>query len=95
MPKNELWQFDAACAYGSPNTHSCSAQQAGGKVQRRKINELSELAEFDLIVNCMGLGAKKLFNDNKLHPVRYLFHLFVKFSTSNRTVTDQRHNVAI
>ena len=45
--------------------------QAGGRVQRRKINDLSELAEFDVVVNCMGLGSKELFHDDKLFPVRY------------------------
>ena len=45
--------------------------QAGGQVQRRKISDLSELAEYDVVVNCMGLGAKKLFHDDKLFPVRY------------------------
>ena len=45
--------------------------QAGGQVQRRKIHDMSELAEFDVVVNCMGLGAKELFHDAKLFPVRY------------------------
>lgn len=45
--------------------------QAGGKVQRRRISDLSELADFDIVINCMGLGAKTLFHDDKLFPVRY------------------------
>ncbi len=45
--------------------------QAGGTVQQRKINDLSEIAqEFDLVVNCAGLGSKELFRDDKLTPVR-------------------------
>jgi len=45
--------------------------QAGGSVQQRKINDLSEIAqEFDLVVNCAGLGSKELFKDDKLTPVR-------------------------
>ena len=46
--------------------------QAGGSVQRRKIHDLSEIADdFDLVVNCGGLGARQLFKDDKLYPVRY------------------------
>ncbi|KAL3137419.1 hypothetical protein ABBQ32_006940 [Trebouxia sp. C0010 RCD-2024] len=45
--------------------------EAGGKVQRRRISDLSELADFDIVINCMGLGAKTLFHDDKLFPVRY------------------------
>ncbi len=47
--------------------------QAGGSVQQRKINNLSEIAqEFDLVVNCAGLGSKELFKDDKLTPVRWV-----------------------
>jgi len=42
-------------------------------VQQRKINNLSEIAqEFDLVVNCAGLGSKELFKDDKLTPVRWV-----------------------
>ena len=43
-------------------------------MQRRKVHSLSELAEFDLVINCLGLGAKQMFNDDKLHPVRLPAH---------------------
>jgi len=47
--------------------------QAGGSVQQRKINDLSEIAQdFDLVVNCAGLGSQELFKDDKLTPVRWV-----------------------
>ncbi|CAH1169768.1 unnamed protein product [Phaedon cochleariae] len=43
----------------------------GGKVIQRKISSLAELSEnFDIIVNCTGLGAKGLCNDHILVPLR-------------------------
>lgn len=45
--------------------------QAGGNVQQRRIRSLSDIGEdFDLVVNCAGLGSKQLFDDSKLVPVR-------------------------
>ncbi len=45
--------------------------QAGGKVKQKKVIDVSELAEdYDLVVNCAGLGAKALFKDDKLTAVR-------------------------
>lgn len=37
---------------------------------RRKINALNELDECDLIINCTGLGAKYLLNDNDVAAIR-------------------------
>lgn len=45
-------------------------EEAGGRIQRRKVQNLSELAEFDLVVNCAGLASKQLFPDDKLTAVR-------------------------
>lgn len=42
----------------------------GGVLDRRKVDDLSELAGYDVVVNCLGLGAKKLFKDDKMFPVR-------------------------
>ncbi|XP_012256339.2 D-aspartate oxidase [Athalia rosae] len=44
----------------------------GGKIERRKIVELEELAleGFDLVVNYAGLGARELANDFRVKPVR-------------------------
>lgn len=44
--------------------------KAGGEVRRRRISDLSDLADFDVVINCMGLGAQTLFQDDKLFPVR-------------------------
>ena len=42
-------------------------------MQQRKINDLSEIAqEFELVVNCAGLGSKELFKDDKLTAVRWV-----------------------
>ncbi|XP_059176387.1 D-aspartate oxidase-like [Physella acuta] len=46
-------------------------QAAGGVIQKRKINDIKELAgEFDIVVNCCGLGARELVHDEKVYPVR-------------------------
>lgn len=45
--------------------------KAGGIIERRKIDEFSCLSrEYKIIVNCCGLGAKLLCDDNKLVPIR-------------------------
>ncbi|XP_013407821.1 D-aspartate oxidase [Lingula anatina] len=41
------------------------------KVFNRKLNSLSELAgEYDIVVNCTGLGARELVNDRQVQPIR-------------------------
>ncbi|XP_054000093.1 D-aspartate oxidase [Hylaeus anthracinus] len=44
----------------------------GGEVRRRKVHALHELIDdgYDLIINCSGLGARELANDNTLVPIR-------------------------
>lgn len=42
----------------------------GGKVVEQNISSFMELHEYDVIVNCTAMGAKKLCNDNNLVPVR-------------------------
>ncbi|KAL6105284.1 ddo [Pungitius sinensis] len=45
--------------------------KAGGQVEQRKVNGLQELSNgYDVIVNCSGLGSKKLVGDNEMYPVR-------------------------
>lgn len=46
------------------------SMQAGGKIERRRVNNLSELADYDIVVNCAGLASKQLFPDDKLTAVR-------------------------
>ena len=41
----------------------------GGEIIKRTINDLSELKDYDIIINCAGLGAKQLVNDPLLHPI--------------------------
>ena len=50
---------------------SLFAVQAGGKIERRRVDSIASLAEYDLVMNCAGLASKQLFPDDKLIPVRY------------------------
>jgi glycine/D-amino acid oxidase-like deaminating enzyme len=45
---------------------------AGGRIVRREFADVREVAAMkeDLIFNCTGLGARELFNDQELTPVR-------------------------
>jgi len=42
----------------------------GGEIVRRKVESLSDLLGFDVIVNCAGCGARNLVGDKELHPLR-------------------------
>lgn len=43
----------------------------GGKLKKQFIHDISEISsQYDIIVNCTGLGSRKLFNDHKIYPVR-------------------------
>ena len=44
--------------------------QNKGIVERRRVENLSELGSYDIVVNCTGLGARTLMGDSSLHPVR-------------------------
>ncbi|KAM9787873.1 D-aspartate oxidase isoform X1 [Syngnathus typhle] len=45
--------------------------KAGGKVEQKKVSSLEELSpDYDVIVNCSGLGSKDLVADNEVYPVR-------------------------
>lgn len=45
--------------------------EAGGNIKQHKIDSFSSLrTEYKVIVNCCGLGAKFLCDDNKLVPIR-------------------------
>lgn len=42
-----------------------------GELIQKEVKDIQEtLAEFDLVINCTGLGSKELFNDEKIYPVR-------------------------
>lgn len=43
----------------------------GGTISKKTINSLDELAgSYDVVVNCSGMGARKLVNDSLVHPIR-------------------------
>lgn len=42
----------------------------GGRMVNRHVESLSQLSDFDVVVNCTGLKANRLVNDWKLVPVR-------------------------
>jgi D-amino-acid oxidase len=37
---------------------------------RKKIENFEELSNFDIVVNCTGLGSLDLTKDTKMHPIR-------------------------
>jgi glycine/D-amino acid oxidase-like deaminating enzyme len=46
-------------------------QAAGGSVvSDRKVTSLAQLTDYDLVVNCTGLGAAELVQDDEMYPVR-------------------------
>ncbi|XP_008289460.1 D-aspartate oxidase isoform X2 [Stegastes partitus] len=46
-------------------------RKAGGRVEQRRVNSLQELSnDFDIIVNCTGLGSKTLVGDDQVQPIR-------------------------
>ena len=57
-----------------PNRHlpwlMSKFQENGGLVERRKIDSLSELEGYDVIINCSGLGARKLVGDESVYSYR-------------------------
>ncbi len=63
--------------------------QAGGELRHQTIGKLAELADYDLLVNCGGLRAGKLFGDDKVIPVRCLVScisgLFLKSAVLGQT----------
>lgn len=42
----------------------------GGVFIHQFINDLEELRDFDIIVNCSGVKARKLAKDDRVHPIR-------------------------
>lgn len=44
---------------------------AGGRVLEKRVNSFDDLMQdYDLIINCTGLGAKVLANDSNMKPIR-------------------------
>ncbi len=46
----------------------CQANGVG--LQERGVTAFDELSEYDVVVNCAGLGARELSNDSTVHPLR-------------------------
>lgn len=43
----------------------------GGTVAKRMLNSLQEVdGDYNIVVNCTGLGSKELVNDQEMYPVR-------------------------
>jgi D-amino-acid oxidase len=45
-------------------------EKAGGRIELRRLDALEEAGPADLIVNCTGLGARELADDDTLVPVK-------------------------
>ena len=45
-------------------------QDGGGHIVQCKIHSLQELRDYDVIINCSGLGARELAGDLSVYPVR-------------------------
>lgn len=46
-------------------------KSAGGKVFEKRVSNFDEMSrEYDVIINCTGLGAKALTNDQLVTPIR-------------------------
>ena len=43
---------------------------SGGRLEKRKIENLEEFDHFDLIINCTGFGSKEMVKDSNLSPIR-------------------------
>ena len=42
----------------------------GGKVIKEHIKSFSDLPDFDIIINCTGLGAQSLASDDQIYPIK-------------------------
>lgn len=46
-------------------------KRLGGRIIQKEIKDIQEaFVEYNLVINCTGLGSRELFNDNKIYPVR-------------------------
>ena len=42
----------------------------GGLILKHKVDSLGELGDYDIILNCAGLGARELVGDKSVYPIR-------------------------
>jgi len=45
-------------------------KENGGLIAQYKVESLSELSGYDIVINCTGLGARELVGDESLFPVQ-------------------------
>ncbi|XP_065055225.1 D-aspartate oxidase-like [Rhopilema esculentum] len=45
-------------------------KEKNGKIVEKRINSFSELSDYDVIVNCTGIGARDLCKDSDVVPIR-------------------------
>ena len=77
----------------------------GGRVIQKKLNSLQQIdADYDIIVNCTGLGSKELVNDELLKPVRgqsmlvrapWIKHVFAYEGANSLTYVIPRRDVVV
>lgn len=81
-------------------------EQAGGRFIRRKVFKIDEFAHenYDLIINCTGLGARNLVNDNQVKPIRgqvarvsapWQFHAFLDDSDDGNYVIPNQNSCIV
>jgi D-amino-acid oxidase len=64
-------------------------RKAGGMIQSTHINKVEEIPpDFDLIINCAGIGARELVHDPDLEPHRGLVAIVSKLDLTQAIVCD-------
>ena len=56
--------------HSTPAASACIVVQAGGKLLQQSITCLADFAKYDMVINCGGLRGGKLFDDDKVVPIR-------------------------
>ena len=74
-----MFSYQARWYWGDFIACSQRFKEAGGRVLQRKVDRLEDLFEdFNIVVNCSGIGANKL-GDSSVHPIRgQVFRVGVK-----------------
>lgn len=68
-------------------------KNSGGKIIQKTVENIDEaLEKYNIVINCTGLGAKELFNDESVYPVRGQI-VKVKSNGFNQVIADdEEHN---
>ncbi|XP_055294813.1 D-aspartate oxidase-like [Sitodiplosis mosellana] len=80
-------------------------QAAGGRIERKRIESFEEVATFDLVINCTGLGAQVLIKDDyELKPVRgqvmrvkapWIFDVLLDDSDDGNYIISNMHTIIL